>query len=105
MQIKLGQIVSVLSVLTAWAYSLGWLKSWFYFDTFGIGLSSLKIAPQDYLFESWYVLENVIFFVVLLWTAAMIRRLWVRIVAALYFPLPWLVQAAFVHRSWPLANW
>jgi hypothetical protein len=105
MRIKLTQVVSVLSVLTAWAYSLGWLKTYFYFDTFGISLSSLKIAPQDYLFESWYVLENVVFFVMLLWTAAMIRRLWVRVVAVLYLPLPWMVQTAFVHRNWPVANW
>ena len=105
MRLKIEQVLSVLSVLAAWAYSLGWLKSFFYFDAFGIGLSSLKMAPQDYLFESWYVLENVFFFALLLWTAAMIRSWWVRVVAALYFPLPWMVHAAFVHRSWPLADW
>jgi hypothetical protein len=103
MEIKLEKVVSVLTVFAAWAYMLGYLKRYYYFQTFGIGLSSLHLSPQDYLFESWYPLENVFFFALLLWIAAVVRRFWVRIIAAMYFPLPYLGQWAYNHYDWRAA--
>ncbi len=105
MELKLQKVVSVLTLLTAWAYSLGWLKMSFYFATFGVGLSSLKIPVQDYLFESWYVVENVFFFLLLLWIAAISRHWLVWLITAAYSFIPYLTQAAFLRHHWRIASW
>jgi hypothetical protein len=105
MELKLEKVVSWFTVFTAWAYLLGWLKRYFYFQTFGIGLSSVNLSAQDYLFESWYPLESVFFFVLMLWIAVLVRRIWVRIVAAIFFVLPFLAHAAYIHYDWIIAYW
>jgi hypothetical protein len=57
----------VVVALSALAYSLGWLKMFFYFQVFGISLPELEIPIQNYLFESWYVIENLLFLLVMWW--------------------------------------
>jgi hypothetical protein len=105
MEFKLEKIVSALALLTAWAYLIGWLKTYSYFQTFGIGLSSLDIAVQTYLFESWYVVENVFFFSLFLWIVVVAKRKWVWPIAALYMLIPYLGQWSYSHINWGVASW
>jgi hypothetical protein len=103
MQLRLEKILSALTVFTALAYSLGWIKTLYYFQAFGIGLSSLQFTPQDYLFESWFVLENLVFFLLLSWTIILSKRWWAYGVGVLYLMLPYLSDLAFQHRDHVLA--
>lgn len=88
MELKLGKIASVLTLIAAWAYSLGWIKTFYYYNTFGIGTESLDLTPQDYLFASWYTVETLVFFVLLLWVVAVSRRLWPWLFVLAYLPIP-----------------
>jgi hypothetical protein len=54
LKLKLETVLASVGLLRALAYALGFLKSLYYFSTFGIGLRSLDLSPQDYLFESWF---------------------------------------------------
>ncbi len=105
METKLTKILSLLTLVGAWAYSLGWIRTSYYFRSFGIGLESVEYSPQDYLFASWYTVENVMFFVLLWWVAAMARKKWVYVVAALYLPLPYLTDLSYSHLSSPTWGW
>lgn len=105
MQLKLEKILSALTVIAAFAYSLGWLKTYSYFQTFGIGLGALDLSIEDYLFESWYVLENVLFFLLMGWLAVKSKRVWVYVLWALYLTVPLGTHAAYQYRSWFGADW
>jgi len=104
MQMRLEKILSALTLFTALAYSLGWIKTSYYFQTFGIGLSSLGFSPQDYLFESWFVLENLVFFLLLSWTVILSRRWWAYAVGVFYLVLPYLSDLAFQYWDRTLAK-
>src|SRR5262245_15266134 len=104
MQLRLEKILSALTLFTALAYSLGWIKTFYYFQTFGIGLSSLGFSPQDYLFESWFVLENIVFFMLLSWTIILSKRWWAYGVGTFYLALPYLSDLAFQHRDRTVAT-
>jgi len=60
MELKLTRILSLLTLVAAWAYSLGWVGSSYYYGTFGVGLESIELSVQDYLFASWYTVQNVL---------------------------------------------
>jgi hypothetical protein len=105
--VKLEKAVGVVAVVAAIAYSLGWLKTFSYFETFGIGLPTLNMSIQDYLFESWFVLENVVFFVLFSWVLqagfrlGLPNRAWrvlwcffLSALAILYLMLPYLTDWA-----------
>jgi hypothetical protein len=95
-KIKLEALISSLTGLAAVAYSLGWLKTLYFFQAFGIGLSSLQLSVQDYLFESWFVLENVFFFLLFSWCAVKTARWWVVALVLLYGLLPIASHYAFL---------
>jgi hypothetical protein len=110
--------VAVVTVLAAVAYSLGWLKTLTYFQTLGIGLSSLDLSIQDYLFESWFVVENIVLFVLFSWILRaglrleLLNGLWkyawrflLSVSGLLYLMLPYRTDWAFGHLDWKFATW
>ncbi len=113
----LEKTLTVLTALAAIAYSLGWLKTFSYFATFGIAPSSIDLTVQDYLFESWFVVENVLFFVLFSWILQAGFRLklpklwkciWCSLLAALgilYLMLPYGTDLAFGHLNCWSAKW
>jgi len=105
MESKLTKVLSLLTLVGAWAYALGWIKTSYYFRAFGIGLESVEFSVQDYLFASWYAVENVMFFVLLLWVAAIAERLWVYCVVLLYLPLPYLTDLSYSHLDSHALGW
>jgi hypothetical protein len=107
MDSKISVVLSAIAVavISAYAYSLGWLKNFYYYKTFGIQLSELNIAPQDHLVESWFVLENVAFFFILAWFVVKTNRWWAWILLSVYFLLPILSHYAFLVADWRAAHW
>jgi hypothetical protein len=101
-ELKLTKILSSLTLLAAWAYSLGWIRSFYYFGAFGVGLESTELSVQDYLFASWYTVENVLFFVLLLWVAVIAQRKWVYAIAAVYLPIPYVIDLSYSYLSSPI---
>ena len=100
---KLELVLSWVGLVTAVAYCLGWLKVFYYFDAFGIGLQGLELSPTDYLFESWFVLENVAFFILLAWLVIHSRHWAMWIVGVVYALVPILSHYAFLYPHNALA--
>jgi hypothetical protein len=103
-RLRLESVLSWAGLATAVAYCLGWLKTLYYYDTFGIGLSSLGLSPADYLFESWFVLENVFFFFLVAWIAVNGRRPWLWAVGVAYSLIPILSHYAFLRPDAPVSE-
>jgi hypothetical protein len=100
MRLKLESLLSALTSVAAVAYALGWLKSYYFFRTLGVNLDLASLSPQDYLFESWFVVENVIFFVILWWVVLKApRRSWVGL-GLLYSLIPIAAHYAFAFKGW-----
>ena len=93
------------AVVSAYAYSLGWLKNFYYYRTFGVQLSALNLTTQDHLIESWFVLENAAFFFLLTWVVVKSNLWWAWVLLAVYFLLPILSHYSFLHVGWPIAAW
>ena len=105
MQSRWGTVLLGLAGFIVVAFALGWLKTLYYFDAFGIGLSSLELPVQAYLFESWFVLQNVFFFVLLFWFVVKTGRWWAIVLGVFYFFLPIASHYAFLaDRQW-FAEW
>jgi hypothetical protein len=105
MELKFGSVASSLALIAAWAYSLGWIKSLYYYSTVGVGLDQLELTPQDYLFASWYTVENVMLFLLLLWIAAISQRLWPWIFVLAYLPIPFLTDWSYGHLDNPICKY
>src|SRR6267154_316508 len=105
MELKFGSVASSLTLIATWAYSLGWIKSLYYYSTVGVGLDQLELTPQDYLFASWYTVENVMFFLLLLWIAAISQRPWPWIFVLAYLPIPFLTDWIYGHLDNPICRY
>jgi len=104
MRLNLESLLSAVGVLTAVAYVLGWLQAFYYFDSFGIRLASVEMSPQDYLLNSWFVLENVVFFVILLWIIGKTPRWWSFMIGGVYSLIPIGAHYAFFFPDSRVAN-
>jgi hypothetical protein len=104
MKIRLQDLLSWLTVITALAYALGWLKTFYYFDAFGIGASALGLSVTDYLFESWFVLENVIFVLLLAWFVAKTGYVWAWVLLSAVVVTPLVSHYAFQRADHWLAQ-
>jgi hypothetical protein len=93
-----------LPALVAFAAVLGWLKSLYYYRAFGLGLGLLDLSFADHLLESWFVVQNLLFFVLMWWIVIRTRRLWVAIVAILHGVLPIASHYAFAFHDHPLGQ-
>jgi hypothetical protein len=100
MQLKLDTVLSSLGVFTAVAYVLGWLQYFYYFDTFGIRLAAVELTVQDYLLNSWFVIENVLFFLILAWLVIKTHRWWSYVIGVGYFLIPISAHYAFFVPGW-----
>ena len=94
-----------LVLLAAVAYALGWLKSLYYFKAFGIGTGLVDLSWRDLMLESWFVLQNVLFFVVLWWVVLKTRLVWAGFVGLLHALIPIAAHYAFALPGWPAADW
>lgn len=104
MKLKLDAVLSALGVFTAVAYVLGWLQYFYYFDTFGIRLAAVELSVQDYLLNSWFVIENVLFFLILSWVVIKNPRWWTIAIGVAYFLIPIGAHYAFFVPDWWGAN-
>jgi hypothetical protein len=104
MKIRLEGLLSWLTIITAVAYALGWLKTSYYFDAFGIGVPSLGLSLPDYLFESWFVLENVVFVVLLAWYAAKTQYRWAWVLLGITALTPLISHYAFLVPEYRIAK-
>src|SRR5215831_10500673 len=100
MQLKLDAVLSSLGVFTAIAYVLGWLQYFYYFDTFGIRIAAVELSVQDYLLNSWFVVENVLFFLILAWVVIKTPRWWSFVVGVAYFLIPIAAHYGFFYPGW-----
>lgn len=62
------------AAVTAAVYILGALKTYRYFAVFGLPLAALDISTQEYLSNSWYVVECVLCLLLTFWTLLRLFR-------------------------------
>jgi hypothetical protein len=100
MRFKLESLLSALTSFAAVAYALGWLKSFYFYRAFGVNLDLAGLSTQDYLFESWFVLENVVFFLILWWVVLKAPTWWAICLGGAYSLIPIAAHYAFARPEW-----
>lgn len=99
---RLGILCLGVLPTVALLYALGRLKLLYYYRTFGVDPGGLELTFQDYLFESWFTAQNVLFFLVLWWVVAKTRSLWLASVGIAYSLIPIASHYAFEFgQGWP----
>ena len=94
-----GQLIVGGSAGVVWLYVLGRLKSVYYYGTFGLDPQELGLDFQDYLFESWFPAQNVLFLILLWWIALKTRSRWVALVAVAHALIPIAAHYAFLDHD------
>jgi hypothetical protein len=89
------RLLLALGLLGGLAWLSGWLKTLYYFAAFGVDLGLLQLTTADYLRESWFVLQNLAFFLLMWWIALRTRSRWVLALACVYSLLPIATHYAF----------
>jgi len=92
-------------LLAPFAYLLGRLKTFYYFHAFGVGLDLVQMSATDHAVESWFVLQNLLFFALMLWVAIRSRLAWVWCVALFHGLIPIAAHYAFVFEGRAPADW
>jgi hypothetical protein len=82
-------------------YVLGRLKLLYFHQAFGVDLASLELALGDYLFESWFTAQNLLFFVLVWWIVLKTRSVWAGCLGVAYALIPLSSHYAFAFPdSW-----
>ena len=89
------------AAFAAYAALVGWLKTLYFLRPFGLSPSVIQSGRSDVLFESWYVLQNLTYFALIVWLALQTRRRFFVAVAVAYALIPTATHYAFLlyeHR-------
>jgi hypothetical protein len=100
---RLETLVSAATFLGALAYLLGWLKLFFFYQTFGVGLDLAQVPVQEYVLESWFVIENVVFLLLLWWVVLKVRSRALFVLGVVYSILP--IASHYAFAASPQWNW
>jgi len=82
----------------------GWLKTLYYFQTFGVDLGLVEPSAGALLLDSWFVIQNVTLFALLSWVALKTRERWVIAIGLAYGMIPILSHYAFEFETVPGAG-
>lgn len=85
-------------------YVLGRLKLLYYYQAFGIGLADIEPTLGDYLFESWFTAQNLLFFVLMWWVVLKTRSIWAGCVGVAHALIPLSSHYAFAAPDGWLAG-
>ena len=98
LSVALGVIASLLS----FAALLGWLKTVYFLRPFGISPATLDLGWGAAALESWYVIQNLIYFTWIIWLVVQTRRFALALVALVYSLIPLATHYAFLlyDRAW-----
>jgi len=102
---RIGYGLLILTGLGGVCYALGWLKTVYYFRAFGIELSMLSMSAGDYLLASWFVVQNVLFFLLLWWVVLKTRLRWAAGIGFAYALIPIASHYAFAMHDSPGVGW
>ncbi len=88
--------------LISFAALVGWLKTVYFLRPFGVAPAALDRAWVPMSFESWYVVQNLVYFTCIVWLVVQTRRFALAIVALLYALIPLATHYAFLlyDRAW-----
>ena len=76
-------------------YVLGRLKLLYFYQAFGIDLADVEPTFGDYLFESWFTAQNLLFFVLVWWVVLKTRSIWAGCVGVAHALIPLSSHYAF----------
>jgi hypothetical protein len=98
------RLVVVAAASVSFAVLLGWLKGFYYLQTLGIDPALIPGTPLVWLRESWFVVQNLGFLLLMGWVALRTRRWWWIGALVLYASLPLASHYAFAVPEWPAAR-
>lgn len=104
MKASLRVLVGLVLAL-AYAALLGWLKTLYYLEPFSLSPASTLEGWPGALFESWYVVQNVVYFALIVWLVVQTRCLCLALVAGAYALLPLATHYAFLGYSNRAIRW
>ena len=86
----------VVPSFVAYAALVGWLKTLYFLRSFGLSPAIVNTGRTDVLFESWYVLQNLAYFMLIVWIAVQTRRRLFVVAAAVYAVIPIATHYSFL---------
>jgi len=82
--------------LISFATLVGWLKTVYFLKPFGISPAALSGVWITAPLESWYVVQNLVYFTAIVWLVVQTRRLALALVALAYALIPLATHYAFL---------
>ena len=101
----LARVIVGLVLAVPYAALLGWLKTLYFLKPFGVSPALTLTGPGAALFESWYVVQNLVYFALIVWLVVQTRRFVLAIVAALYALVPLATHYAFLLYPNSVVRW
>jgi hypothetical protein len=93
------RLAAAMAAAVALCAFLGRLKLLYYYKSFGVDLGLLAPGTGELLFESWFVVQNLLFVLLFWWVALKSRALWVGILAVLHALIPIAAHYAFLAHE------
>lgn len=94
--------LAAVASFASFAALVGWLKMVYFFRPFGVSPAALDPGWVGTSFESWYVVQNLVYFTWIVWLVVQTRRFTLALVAVVYSLIPLVTHYAFLHydRAW-----
>jgi len=94
--------LAAVASLASYVALVGWLKTVYFLRPFGLSPAALGPGWPESLFESWYVVQNLVYFTWIVWLVVQTRRFTLALVAVVYALIPLATHYAFLHydRAW-----
>jgi hypothetical protein len=88
--------------LASYVVLVGWLKTVYFLRPFGLSPAALGPGWVALPLESWYVVQNLVYFTCMVWLVVQTRRFTLALVAGVYALIPLVTHYAFLHydRAW-----
>jgi hypothetical protein len=102
---RLGVALLVLAACLAACLLFGWLKVLYHYKGFGVDVGLLDLTVSSLLLQSWFVVQNLLYFALLWWVVLKTRLGWTAAVGVLYALVPLGAHYAFAWHDRFAAWW
>ncbi|MCH7779629.1 MAG: hypothetical protein IH848_02180 [Acidobacteria bacterium] len=97
--------LAAVASLASYAALIGWLKTVYFLRPFGLSPAALDSGWVESAFQSWYVVQNLVYFTWIVWLVVQTRRFTFALVAVVYSLIPLATHYAFLHYDRVWVRW
>ncbi len=80
--------LAAVASLASYVALVGWLKTVYFLRPFGLSPAALGPGWVESAFQSWYVVQNLVYFTWIIWLVVQTRRFTFALVAVVYSLIP-----------------